>query len=182
MKASTKRVVLGSAALAALGIAAAAPGANAATTGVKISATVLAPVQVTATRTLNFGSFTETGTGTFKVAVNDAPTTSASITPIGGTVQAGGFKIQASAGRQVTVTAPATATITETAGGTATMSVTAFELALPGPASTTAGTLTDTSVAGGSETGYRLGGTLNVTTGQTTGTYQGSVNVTVNYN
>lgn len=179
MKASTKNVILGSAALAALGMAAGAPDANAATTGVKISATVLAPIQVTATQTLNFGSLTEAGTGTMKVGVDGTGTAGGSVTSIGGTIQAGGFKVQATSGKNVTITAPASATISHTAAA-GTMKVTAFELAAPGTTSTTAGALTH-NMAAASETGFRLGGTLNVSAGQATGTYTGSATITANY-
>lgn len=179
MNKSTKKVLLGTAAVAALGLA--SQEAGAATTNVNISAIVLAPIQVTQTRTLNFGSLTEGGIGTLKVAVDDTPTAGGGVTSIGGTIQAGGFKIQGSAGAAVTVTAPTKATITETVGGVATMTVNAFNLAEPGPAGTTAGTLTDTSLAAASVAGYRIGGTLNVGAGQTTGTYTGTVTVTANY-
>ena len=58
MKNSIKKVVLGSTTVLAVG--AAGHVANAATTGVPIQAIILDPVQITQTRSLNFGSLTFT--------------------------------------------------------------------------------------------------------------------------
>lgn len=169
---SVKKVILGSAALASAGSV--ALPARAATTGVPIQAIVLAPVQITQTRVLNFGSVTEAGAGTASVDNLDAITVGGGVTSIGGTIQAGGYTLKAGVGVNVTVTAPAKATITETVGGVATMTVNAFTF------DGAAGPLTHLMVAA-TDAGLRLGGTLNVGAGQLAGTYTGTVVLTANY-
>ncbi|MCB1530416.1 MAG: DUF4402 domain-containing protein [Rhodospirillales bacterium] len=172
MRTSVKKVLLGSTTLLALGVA--GQPVEAATTGVPIQAIVLAPVQITQTRTLNFGSLTEAGVGTMVVDNLDAGTAGGGVTSIGGTIQAGGYTLKATAAAKVTVTAPANVSITETVGGVAKMTVSSFTF------DGAAGPLTHTMVAA-TDTGLRLGGTLNVGAGQTTGTYTGSVTLTANY-
>jgi hypothetical protein len=175
---SIKKVVLGSAALAAAGSL--AMPAKAATDAVSIEAIILAPVQITATQALNFGSLTEAGAGgTATVDNTGAITPGAGVTSIGGTIQAGGFTLKATAAMKVTVTAPTKVSITETVGGVAKMVVDKFT------AQGAAGTLNATplvhTMAAATDTGLDLGGRLTIGAAQLAGTYQGTVVLTANY-
>lgn len=171
MKSSVNKVLLGSATVLALG--AAGQVAQAATTGVLIQAIVLSPVDISQTQSLNFGSLTESGAGgTITVDNTGTPATSPGVTSIGGTIQAGGFKLLGSIGKAVKVTAAAKATLTNGGGGTMTVNAFTIEGA--------AGTFVHTMVAA-TDSGFRLGGTLNVGAGQATGTYNGSVVLTAIY-
>lgn len=172
-----KKVLLGATTILAVG--AVGHVANAATTGVPIQAIVLDPVQITQTRTLNFGSLTESGTGgTLAVDNLDADTAGGSVTSIGGTITAGGFTLKGSTGLQIDVTAPASVAISD--GLANTMAVGSFTV--DGAAGTINATAFTRSLAAATETGFRLGGTLTVGAAQTSGTYTGSVTVTANYN
>ncbi len=173
---SIKKVVLGSAALAAAG--ALAMPARAATDAVSIEAIVLVPVQITATRALNFGSVTEAGVGTATVDNTSAITVGGGVTSIGGTIQSGRATLKATVGMKVTVTAPTKVSITETVGGVAKMVVDKFTI------DNAAGTINATPLvhtqAAAADT-LNLGGRLNVGAGQLAGTYQGQVVLTANY-
>ena len=172
MKDSIKKVVLGSTTV--LAASAVANVAEAATTGVKIEAIIVAPVDITQTRTLNFGSLTEGGAGGTVVVDNtDAITPGAGINSLGGTIQAGGYKLTGTIGKKVQITAPASTSITS---GANKMTVNAFTFdGAAGP------TFSHTMVAA-TDTGFRLGGTLNIGAGQAAGTYTGTVTLTAIYN
>jgi len=148
---------------------------DAATDAVQIQAIVLAPVQITQTRVMNFGSITETAIGTIAVDIADANTETGGVTSIGGTIQAGGYTLQASTGAVVNVTAPAKATITHTTAPANTMTVDSFTFDDAGASPYTH------TMAGSSDTGLRLGGTLNVASPQVPGTYTGTVTLTAVY-
>lgn len=186
MKKLSHKILLSSATVAALG-GAAAP-VIAATANVNIKAVVLSPVTIAATRTLDFASITKASAGTLVVAVDDTPSATGGVTAVAGTPTAGGFKVSATPNFPVSITAPSTVTLAMTTSYTAVatdtdMQVNAFKLALPGPASTVTvpAPLVDSNVAGGSETQYRIGGTLNVAATQRAGAYAGTVTVTANY-
>lgn len=172
MKKSNAKVLLGSATMVALG--ALAPGAQAATDNVSIQAIILAPLSISATQQLNFGSLTETGAGTATIDNASTVTPSGTITAFG-TPTSGGFKLVGSAAANVKVTAPASVTITS---GANTMTVNAFKINnLPASAATpftqnlTAATMSN----------FRVGATLNIGAGQAAGTYTGNVLLTAVY-
>lgn len=171
-----QKVLLGAATVLAIGVSTQA--VEAATTGVPIQAIVLDPVQITQTRTLNFGSLTESGAGGSVVVDNtDTITPGGAVTSIGGTIQAGGFTLKGSTGRQIDITGPASVNITN---GTTNMAVGSFTI--NGAAGTINATAFTHSLAAATETGFRLGGTLTVGAGQASGTYTGTVTITANYN
>lgn len=175
-KKSTMKVLLGSTTLIALG--AAGQTAQAATAGVGINAIVLDPVQITAVATLNFGSLTESSAGTITVDNGDSVSgTTGGVTSIGGTIQSGDFTLKGSTGRQIDVTAPASVILSS--GGN-TMTVSTFTV--NGGGVDINATAFTRSLAAATETGFKLGGTLNVGAGQASGTYTGSVTLTANYN
>ena len=171
MKKTIKKVVLGSATIAAAG--AMAQGANAATTNVPAKAVIIDPVQITSRRLLDFGTLTvDPTTGdTFQVAFDSTPTVGANITSIGGTVQSGQFDIKGAVAQSVQVTSPGTIAMSN---GAVTMQLTGI---------TIEGGATFTRIlAAATETGFGVGGTLNVAGGQQAGTYNGSITLTANYN
>lgn len=176
MKTTSKKVLLGATTILAMGIG--AHSANAATTGVPMQAIILDPVEITQTRVLNFGSLTENALGTAVVDNADAISVTGGVTSIGGTIQAGGFSLNGAA-IQIDITGPAAATVSDGAGNT--MSVSTFTI--DGGADINGAAFTHTlATAGVAETGFRVGGTLNVGAGQAAGTYNGTVTLTANYN
>ncbi|MCB1532179.1 MAG: DUF4402 domain-containing protein [Alphaproteobacteria bacterium] len=186
MNISMKTVLLGSTTLLAIG--AVGHHANAATDGVPIQAIILDPVDITQTRSLNFGSLTESGAGgTATVDNADGISVGGGVTSIGGTIQSGGFTVKGSTGRQIDITTPASVALTD--GAAHTMAVNTFRLTAPaggGGANDTGTAASGASIAASltasTVAGFRLGGVLNVGAGQVAGTYTGSVTVTANYN
>lgn len=179
MKKVNKKVLLASTTVAALALTGGA--ANAATTDVPISAVVLAPVQITQTRTMMFGSMTvATGSsGTLTVTNLDGTSATGGVTIVGSNAQAGGFTLKGSTGVNIDVSAPASVQITHTVTNTIKMTVDQFKI------NAAAGTINATpfvrSLAAATETGFRLGGRLTASAAQAAGTYTGSVTLTANY-
>ena len=174
MKTIQKKVLLGATTILAMGVG--AQTVEAATDSVSIQAIILDPVQITATEVLNFGSLTATTAGTVALDNADTLTPSAGITSVGGTITSGGFTLKGSTGRAIDVTAPASVNI---ACGADTMSVSAFTV--DGGGVDINATAFTRSLAAATETGFKLGGTLNVGAAQAAGTYTGSVTLTANY-
>lgn len=175
IKGKTRKVLLGAATLAAVGIV--GGEAFAANTNLQMSAKIIAPVSITKTAILNFGTLTENGAGgTATVDNTGARVVGGGVTGIGGGVTAGGFQLKAAIGFKIDVSMPATATVSN---GAVTMKVGAFTID-GGPAST-ATPFTHVMVAA-TDTGMKVGGTLTVGAAQATGTYTGTVTLTANYN
>jgi len=174
MKTIQKKVLLGATTILAMGVG--AQTVEAATDSVSIQAIILDPVQITATEVLNFGSLTATTAGTVVMDNADTLTPSAGITSVGGTITSGGFTLKGSTGRAIDVTAPASVNI---ASGGDTMSVSEFTV--DGGGVDINATAFTRSLAAATETGFKLGGTLNVGAAQAAGTYTGSVTLTANY-
>lgn len=173
MKNNKSKVLLGAATLAAA-MASGAPKAQAATASIPMTAKVLAAIAVTKTASLLFGSITETGAGTVVLKNTNARSATGNVSLIGGaTGQAGGFNIKAANGVAYNITIPATAALTVGAGAD-TMTAQSFTLDGAG------GPFTGLTQAVGTRN-FKLGATLNVPGGQTTGNYTGSVTVTANY-
>jgi len=179
MKNHTKKVLLGAATLAALG-AVGGDAQAADTTAVNIKARVVNAISITQTKTLQFGSLTETGAGTLAVSVGDVATPSGTITLIGATTPAaGGFQIKGGTGVAFDVSvAAATATLN---AGTKTMKVDTFLLAKPGPAAT-ATKLAAITITANTVSAYRIGGTLHIGAGQASGNYTGTIVLNAAYN
>jgi hypothetical protein len=145
---------------------------NTATDAAAAYATIIAPITITNTVDLNFGDIID-GTGTVVLATDSGRTASyqAFSGTQTGTVSAASFNITGQAAYTYAITLPTSdVTITET--GSDTMIVNTF---VSDPATTGA--------LDGSGNGIVLvGATLNVVTGQATGLYTGTFNVTVAYN
>jgi len=175
MKKQTRKILLGAATVAA--IAGIQNRAGAATEKLDIEARIFtsAALLITDTAALNFGSLTEAGAGgTLTVHTDGSKTAGAGITPIGGPLQAGGFKIKGVNGKNATFTMPTIATIKN---GLNTMKVDNFKI---GTASKAPGTFVF-PLTGNFQSGISVGGTLNVGAGQLSGTYTGTVGITTNY-
>lgn len=170
------KVLIGAATLAAA-VAGAGNAAIAATDDLTMTAKILAPVQITQTKSLQFGSATVAAgsAGTITVGLADTRSAGGGVSLVGGTTaQSGSFKVIAAAGKQVKITVPAADTVKNTAGAT-TMSVTGFDIEGGG----TSYVHTQASAAG--DTGIDVGAVLNVAAGQAPGNYTGTVTVTAVY-
>lgn len=174
MKSSMKKVVLGSATLAAAG--AAGQIANAATDNITINARILDPVAITQTLTMNFGSLTETGAGTAALDFADTITPSGTITVIGAAAQTGGFKVAGSTGVNIVISQDGTATLTS---GANTMNVTGIQV--QNPANTLTGATITVTLAASPSANFDIAGTLNIGAGQAAGVYTGTQTVTALY-
>lgn len=175
---SSKKILLGSATLIAAGVLPAAVSmvpekADAASANVAINAVVVAPVVITSSKAIDFGSLSHTltggNTGTAAITNLSAVTSSAKVNTFG-TAQAGVIKV--TAGANVQITTPATAALVGVPSGAMTASnFTVNGNALP------------YSVNPGGLATYGVGATLKLTEGVVkAGTYTGTVAVTAAYN
>lgn len=159
--------------LTALGLAAALTGisgaASAATVNGNASAFILAPIAVTETVAMDFGSISGdvlvASTATLDTA--DSVTTSADAWS-DGTGASGGFDVTGGTTAVYDITLPASATVTGPLA--ATMTVNAF----------TSSSATGT-IDGIANTDFTVGATLNIGANQTQGAYTGTYVMTVNY-
>ena len=148
------------------------------------SAVLVAPISITQSTALNFGSIANNvpaaGSSTF-VINNDGsgPTVGANLAQVGTAATRGIFAVSGTGSLAYTVTIPAgSITLTESGGAGHTMSVGTFTSRTASTGAGTAGTLST-----GSDTVY-IGATLTVQDAATNeaGTYNGTYTVTVAYN
>lgn len=144
-----------------------------------IGATILAPIAITKTTDLNFGSFAADAVGGGTVIVTPASDRefsgkTSAVSTGAGTVTAAAFNVTGEGVATYSITLPAAVTITHT-NETDSMSVATF---VSNPAATGGGTLT-----GGAQT-VNVGATLTVAAGQLAGVYSHATGlpVTVAYN
>lgn len=166
-------------AAAILGFSAVSFGQN--TASQTASALVIQAISITSGTALDFGTFGARKTATSTVVLTTAGSRSSSTADIiGGAGTPGTFTITGDAGHLVTVGLPSTSTLlvgSGTAAGGADMSIDAA----PTGWSTDGGDLTNFTITGGSIV-LTVGATLNVGIDQKAGPYQGTYNVTANYN
>ncbi|MFV5696383.1 DUF4402 domain-containing protein [Flavobacterium sp. LB3P122] len=142
------------------------------------STTIVAPIGITKTSSMTFGSFATGGAGTLvmtSAAVRSA-TGGVKLTTITGTPTAAAFAVTGQGSYGYDITLPASLTLTTAATGTTTtMLVNAFTSSLASGKGTLA--------AGGTDS-FTVGATLNVAAGQVVGLYENATGfaVTVNYN
>lgn len=135
------------------------------------SAEVMTPISISNTAALRFGKFSALTGGT--VVISTAGARSATGAVVLSSTNAGGaasFTVSGDANATYTVTLPNSATLTHGVDNTKTMSVGSF---------TASGT--GTLSGAGTET-ISVGATLTVGNAQTTGTYSGTFDVSVEYN
>ena len=135
-----------------------------------VAADVVAPIAISATTALSFGSIQPFSTsGTLTVSTSGA-TTPINVTEMaGGTVSEGVFTVTGEGGAAFSITLPSSTTLSS---GANSMTVNNFQH--------DAGTTP--TLAGGGSRDVSIGATLNVGPDQSNGTYTGTYNVTVNYN
>lgn len=148
--------------------------AQTATATSNAAAVIIAPLSITNTTGLHFGTIMRSATaGTVSIATNGdrsslGGVTLSSLTPVH---SAATFDVEGESGRTVTITLPASTTITNAASDN--MVVDNF---VSDPDDANPVTLT------GAATVLRIGATLNVGANQPSGTYTGTFSVSVNYN
>jgi hypothetical protein len=178
---NTNKKLIAAIAAGVIGASGFAQTANAVTGNAQ--AVLVAPISITESTALNFGSIANSvsaGTSTF-VINNDgsAPTVGANLAQVGTAATRGIFAVSGTGSLAYTVTIPAgSITLTESGGAGHTMSVGTFTSRTASTGAGTAGTLSS-----GSDTVY-IGATLTVGTAAVNeaGTYNGTYTVTVAYN
>ena len=178
---NTNKKLIAAVAVGVIGVGGFVQSANAVTGNA--SAVLVAPISITQSTALNFGSIANSvpaaGSSTF-VINNDgtAPTVGTNLAQVGTAATRGIFAVSGTGNLAYTVTIPAgSITLTESGGAGHTMSVGTFT-SRTGAGAGTAGTLSS-----GSDTVY-IGATLTVQDAATNeaGTYNGTYTVTVAYN
>lgn len=142
-----------------------------------VNATVVAPIAITKTADLNFGSFAADDNTTGTVVLSTAGTRTftggtSAVSSAAGTLTAASFNVTGEGTSTFSITLPSTVTLTRTAG-TETMSVGTFASNPSGTGTLTAGAAT-----------VKVGATLTVAAGQVVGAYANATGlpVTVAYN
>ena len=165
-----KKIVLSLVAVASFVVASNSQAAQATANG---TAEVMTPIAISKTADLRFGKFSALTGGT--VVIAPAGTRSATGAVVLSSTNAGGaaaFSVTGDANATYAITLPGSATITHSVDNTKTMSIGTFT---SNPSGT--GTLS----GAGSQT-VNVGGTLTVGNAQTTGSYTGTFDVSVEYN
>jgi len=144
----------------------------AASVSAQANATIAAPLSVSETTQMNFGSISPDASSATTVQLDtaDAVTSPDGAGLVGGTVASGAFSVSGVGTLGFTITLPANGTVSLGGPGTA-MPVNNFSDSLGGVGALTAGSAS-----------FTVGADLTVGAGQTGGAYLGSYTVTVNYN
>lgn len=172
-----KALMMGSTALISL-TALPAQDAHAATGTGAMSAIILAPIVISGTQVLHFGSMTDTGGGgTMAIDTAGVRTAGGNTTEVvgAGAEQAGVLQIQAATGLAIDISMTAATFTVDDVGAGAPMNVNAFNLNTNGGGPTIVYTL-----AAATET-IPMGATLTVGAAQVPGTYTGTYTVNANY-
>lgn len=172
-------------AIGALVMAGGAMAQSTATAMGTANATIINPITVAESATLEFGNVVA-GAGTVIIATTNIRTDSTSALTPGaqmGAYRAAGFNVTGEGDFTYDITLPANGTVTLSDGATHTMSVNDFTVASSGTGtvSGTPGAFTGQLAAGGTGN-LNVGATLVVSAGQVSGTYTGTYLVTVAYN
>jgi hypothetical protein len=147
--------------------------AQTATATSNAAAVIIAPLSITNTGGLHFGTIMRSGAlGTVSIATDGTRTSSGGVTPspLAPLHSVATFNVEGESGNEVVITLPASTTISN---GSETMTVDNF---VSDPDDANPVTLT------GAATVLRVGATLNVAANQVSGTYTGTFDVSVNYN
>ncbi|MEW6372070.1 MAG: DUF4402 domain-containing protein [Pseudomonadota bacterium] len=162
---------------AVLALAIAGAGsAQAATANATSTSTVVAPINISKTADLSFGSFAAgAAPGSVTVSPNNTRGVSGGVIAMGGTATAAQFNVTGEAGSGYVVTLGGS---TELTSGGNTMPFTPVSDFTA--SSITTGNVTTSTLTGGAQTIY-VGGVLSVAANQAAGEYTGTVTATVEY-
>lgn len=165
----TKFVRLAALAAAATVVAAPAFAVPVSNGPVTATARIIKPLILEKTADMDFGTITVQDAGTVTMdATTGAVTCTANLTCTG-TTTAAGYSVKGTNSQWVTITKPSVIlTNTDLSGTTLTVNLTGLDQV-------------QLSSSGMSGTPFTLGGTISVPASQREGTYQGDLNVTVNY-
>jgi len=153
----------------ALGTALFASESQAASAVGGASATIAAPISISETAAMSFGSVTTSAAlGTVVITTAGARSVTGGVGALGGSPAAAAFSVAGEGTSSYTVTLPASTSLTGTG---APMVVDGINIT---------GALSR-SLSGGADT-FSLGATLHVNASQASGAYSGSYTVSVNYN
>jgi hypothetical protein len=151
---------------AALLIAAGAPAVAADNATATASANIITPIAVTSSQNLMFGNLLAGSGGTVTVSPLDARSKSGGVTLLSGTSpKAAHFHVTADT----------------TGGATYAVAYTKTDLSGPGPALALSAITPDVTPTSG-DADIKVGATITIASGQTAGTYSGSVTATATYN
>ncbi len=143
--------------------------------------TLVSALTISGGGTLSFGRIVAGTGGTVVVPGIAAPTRTSALGLAGGTVTSAGFTISGADGSQFVVTLPSAAVRVNHTDNTNFMEVTAFSCDVAAAGTAVAGTTANSTLTGTTRTFY-VGATLNVKTGDPTGTYTSATfPVTVSY-
>lgn len=157
--------------------------AFAASASVGVNASVMAPVEVSADKSLDFGSFSVSGSGQVVIGPDGSRSWSGSVNPAGqGASGPAALKISGNGGFAYSIQLPPSIQLkTAAPGANSTMQVDAFSLSAGGtPLPPSGNGFIGKLDASGVQT-LNLGARLNVSAGQAAGLYSGNCNVTVDY-
>ena len=135
---------------------------------VDITATLLAPISISSSGDLAFGTMLTTGTAGTVTVTPAGARSSVDVDLLGGFPAAAAFDVTGEWANTYSITLPSSATLTS---GGDTMTIDTFNHDAGGTP----------TLSGGSDT-FNVGATLNVGATQAGGTYSGTFSVTVNYN
>lgn len=156
-------------------------GAQAAQATASASGTVVAPIAISSTANLVFGTFAPGAGGTVTVSTSGVRQASGPILMTAATPSAARFNISGEPGTSYSITHSGTAVLTNSIGaGAETMTLTKFS-DLSGANATSGSALAGTLDGAGNQSLY-VGGTLAVGAAQVPGVYIGTVVATVEYN
>jgi spore coat protein U-like protein len=155
-----------------------AGSAMAATATATSTTTVVTPIAISNTANLSFGNIATGGSaGTVTVSPDGSRSVTGGTVTAGGTTTAAQFNVTGQSG--LTYAIDFTGTSTTLTSGANTMTFTA--ISDTSASAITTGTAATGTLTGGAQTIF-VGGTLAVGASQVAGTYNGTINVAVNYN
>ena len=135
---------------------------------VDVTATLLAPISISSSGDMAFGTMLTTGTAGTVTVTPAGARSSVNVDLLGGFPAAAAFDVTGEGANTYSITLPSSATLTS---GGDTMTIDTFNHDAGGTP----------TLSGGSDT-FNVGATLNVGATQAGGTYSGTFSVTVNYN
>ncbi len=142
---------------------------NAATVSGTSSATIVAPIAISQTTGISFGTLAPTGTAGTATLSTAGAVTATNVDILGGSPTAGAYTVTGSGSQGFTITLPSTdQTLSD--GGSETMTLNNFVSSVGSSSALSSGTQS-----------FTIGADLSVGAAQAAGSYTGTFDVTVNY-